>query len=289
MRLRLIRIGLIRILVVELASESFTTVELASESFTTLAAVTLTSSNVTSSGARLTIGNHSGGWYYKKTVPTPAGSCISVAGGTSEVDLSGLDAAKAYTYRAYSDSGCSVELASESFTTLAAVTLTSSNVTSSGARLTIGNHSGGWYYKKTVPTPAGSCISVAGGTSEVDLSGLDAAKAYTYRAYSDSGCSVELASESFTTLAAVTLTSSNVTSSGARLTIGNHSGGWYYKKTVPTPAGSCISVAGGTSEVDLSGLDAAKAYTYRAYSDSGCSVELASESFTTLAAVTLTR
>ena len=46
-----------------------------------------------------------------------------MASGTSEVDISQLSLETAYTYKAYSDSGCSVELASESFTTLV-ITLT---------------------------------------------------------------------------------------------------------------------------------------------------------------------
>lgn len=80
---------------------------------------TLTPSQSTARGARLRIGNHTGAWWYKRTAPTPAGSCQSVSAGTSFVNLTGLSAGTSYTYKAYSASGWgdANELASTTFTT----------------------------------------------------------------------------------------------------------------------------------------------------------------------------
>ena len=80
---------------------------------------TLTPSQITASGARLTIGGHTGAWWYKRTSPTPAGSCQSVSAGTTAVNLTGLSAGTSYTYKAYSASGCgdANELTSTTFTT----------------------------------------------------------------------------------------------------------------------------------------------------------------------------
>ena len=247
---------------------------MASGTFSTLRTPALEASDITSATATLTIVNRTGTWYYKKTSPaTPSGACTVVSTGTT-VALTGLDANTSYTYKAYSDSGCTNELASETFSTPA---LEASDITHQSATLTIVNRTGTWYYKKTTPTPSGACTVVSTGTT-VALTGLDANTSYTYKAYSDSGCTNELASETFSTPA---LEASDITHQSATLTIVNRTGTWYYKKTTPTPAGACTVVSTGTT-VALTGLDANTSYTYKAYSDSGCTNELASGTFTTL-------
>ena len=59
---------------------------------------------------------HTGDWYYKYTSPA-GGSCSASAVTGTSVDLTGLDGNTSYTYKAYSDSGCNTELASETFLT----------------------------------------------------------------------------------------------------------------------------------------------------------------------------
>ena len=71
---------------------------------------TLTASNVTHNKATLTIGNHSGDWYYKATAPT-AGVCSASAVNTLSADLPDLAGNTSYTFKAYSDSTCATELA----------------------------------------------------------------------------------------------------------------------------------------------------------------------------------
>ena len=75
---------------------------------------TLGASDLTPVSATLSIVSHGGAWYYKRTSPTPAGACSSAVDGTKAA-LTGLNPG-AYTYKAYSDSGCATELASLTFT-----------------------------------------------------------------------------------------------------------------------------------------------------------------------------
>ena len=87
---------------------------------------TLTASKIEATSARITIAGHTTAWYYKKTSPTPAGSCTGpVASGTAFKDLTGLTANTSYTYEAFSDSTCTTgnKLATATFTTTPAATL----------------------------------------------------------------------------------------------------------------------------------------------------------------------
>ena len=235
----------------------------------------MSASGVTSTGATLAIANHAGDWYVKKTSPTPEGACSdAISGATHAVDS--LTPGETYTYKAYSDSTCATEIGSATFT---ALKLAASRVADTTARLTLSGHTGSWYVKKTSPTPEGTCSTAISGTTH-DLSTLTRSTAYTYKAYSDTTCVTELASVSFTTLTS-SLTASGVTDGAARLTVGNHTGNWYVKKTAPTPAGACSSAISGTTH-DLSSLTPGVAYTYTAYSDSSCAASVASETFTAI-------
>ena len=147
----------------------------------------LTSSNVTSSGATLTIANHTGNWYYKATTG-PHTTCSSAQSG-STATLTGLTGGTAYTYSAYSDSGCATLLATASaFTTLPPPSLTASDVNLTTATLTVGNHTGQWWYKANA-APHNTCQGpVAANTAAKDLTGLSSYTTYTYKAYSATGC-----------------------------------------------------------------------------------------------------
>ena len=254
----------------EIASETFT----AGGGVTIAAGETLTASAITQTTATLTIANHTGDWYYQYTTPT-GGTCSSAQTGTT-ASLTTLTADTAYTYAAYSDSTCTTLLATAaSFTTL---DLTASAITQTTATLTIANHTTAWWYKQTSPS-AGTCTSVAANTATASLTTLSGATAYTYAAYSDSACATLLATTAaFTTL---DLTASAITQTTATLTIANHTGDWYYQYTTPT-GGTCSSAQTGTT-ASLTTLTADTAYTYAAYSDSGCTTLLATAaSFTTL-------
>ena len=282
--------------------DSTCTTELAEVSFTPSTPSTptpspspeISASAVTATTATLTIANYSGSWYYKRTAPAddgpPYGTC-SAATGTS-VELTGLSASTSYSFTAYSDSGCTTELATATLSTPApGVALTTSNATATSLKLTIANHSGSWYYKHTIPSD-GQCSSAVSSSTAV-ASGLQNSTSYIFKAYSDSGCTTVLATAAATsTLApAVTLTAGDATATSLKLTIANHSGNWYYKYTTPS-GGQCSSAVSGTTAV-ASGLQNSTSYIFKAYNDSGCNTVLATAAaINTLApgapAVTLT-
>ena len=254
--------------------------KIADVSFTTAATITLTASAVTETTATLTIANHSGDWYHKYTVPTtPAGTCSSAVSAAT-ASLTGLTGGTAYTWKAYSDSGCTTEIASETFST---VGLTAGSLTQTTATLTLSNWTADWWHKKTVPaTPAGTCVSVAANTLTASLASLAAGTAHTWEVYSATGCNAadKIADVSFTTAATITLAASAVTETTATLTIANHTGDWYHKRTTPT-GGTCSSAVSAAT-ASLTGLTGGTAYTWKAYSDSGCTTEIASETFSTV-------
>ena len=77
----------------------------------------LTVSNKTATGATLTIGNYIGAWYYKHTTPSN-GTCSSAVSDLTTT-VGSLTANTSYVFKAYSDSGCSTELATaDTFPTL---------------------------------------------------------------------------------------------------------------------------------------------------------------------------
>ena len=80
-----------------------------------------------------------------------------------------------HTVRAYSDSSCSAEIATTTFTVTAS--LTASAISGTGATLTVGGHSGAWSYQGISGTEASSsCADVSAGTTTATLSSLTADK-----------------------------------------------------------------------------------------------------------------
>ena len=237
----------------------------------------------THNSATLTIANHTTAWYYEHT--GAAATCSSVvSAGTDTVTATNLTTGTFSTYEAFSDSNCtsSNKLATATaFTThTAAPTLTTSAVTSEGVMLTVGNYTGPWYHKHTLPA-GGSCSArIPTGTTTAQVGILIPSTSYTYKAYTDSSCATELASAAaFTTHTATTLAASDVTHNSATLTIGNHAGNWYYQRVLP-PGGTC-STQISTTTADLTKLTPGASYTYRAFRDSTCSTGIATASFAT--------
>ena len=79
--------------------------------------MTLTASQETRNTATLTIAHHTGNWWHKQTSPGTGRCSTAISGVTA--NLTGLTPGTPYTWKAYSDSGCSTEIASETFTTQA--------------------------------------------------------------------------------------------------------------------------------------------------------------------------
>ena len=226
-----------------------------------VSATTVARASLTATPTSLTIGDYTGSWWYKADTG-PHATCQGPVSGTSQA-ISGLTSGATYTYKAYADSACKVLLATAAaFTT---PSLTASSITGTGATLTIANHADAWRYKATGGPHTTCQPEVAAGTSTASLTGLTAGTSYTYSAYSDSSCNNLLATAApFTTLA--TLASSNVSATGATLTIAGHTGDWYYRHT--NTGATCDGPVSGTSTTVT--LSANTSYTFSAYSDSEC-------------------
>ena len=271
-------------------SDSGCSAEIAAASAFTVPA--LTASSVTATTATLTLANRSGNWWLKYTSPS-GGTCTAGEADFSHA-LTGLSTNTRYIFRAYSDSSYNNIIATASaFTTDTPGLTAGSTATATTATLTVSNWAqadGAWYYKAN-RAPHASCSSeIAAGTTTASLSGLTMNASYTYTAYSDSSCSNAVATASAFTTDNPTLASSDVTATTATLTLSNWAsadGAWRYKST--TPSGSCSSeVAAGTTTADLTSLATGTSHTFKAYSDSSCSTEIAAASAFTTSTPTLT-
>ena len=160
-------------------------------------------SNVTATGARLSIPNHTAAWWYQRTSPSGDSTCHSVTAGTSLDTLSGLSPGTSYTYKVYDATGCNSADEKDSVTFTTDYSLTASSATTTAATLTLAGYTGNWWLKKTAPTPAGNCTAGESDYSHA-LSNLTAGTTYTYKAYSDSACSTLLATRNFNALSYVT-------------------------------------------------------------------------------------
>ena len=264
-------------------SDASCTTEITDASFTTSAqaAKALRATGITHNRATLTLANHSGDWWLSRTIPADT-TCKS-KGTTYTESLASLTPSTDYTYAAYSNSNCSTEIADVSFQTTAKLpALTVSSITVSSAKLTLTNHSSSWYLQRI--TPSDTTCKSKGTTYTEDLASLDHSTEYIYGAYSDASCTTEIASETFSTLSP-TLTASNVAHNRATLTLVNPVGDWWLKRTTPPDTSNTACKSKGTTYTeDLTGLTASTSYTYKAYSDSTCSTELSSLTFTTEAA-----
>ncbi len=252
-------------------------------------AISLASSEVGSGSAKLTITNWSGDWHYKYTSPT-GGSCSTDAVSGGSTSVTGLVGNTSYTYKAYADSGCTSELAEETFLTKPAKP--------SKPTATAGAGSGKLTLSATLTGGSGALAkwqyTADGGASWNDIttdtdnslshvvSGLTDGTDYTFKVRAENAAGTGPASEASDSAAPVdvTLTASSVEHASAKLTIGNHSGDWHYKYTSPT-GGSCSTDAVSGGSTSVTGLVGNTSYTYKAYADSGCTSELAEETFLT--------
>ena len=180
---------------------------------------------------------------------------------------------------AASDRAAMVYLAANENTST--VALRASNVAATTARLTIANRSGGWYYKADV-APHTACQSQVSGDKE-NLTGLSPNTTYTYTAYGDATCTNanKLATaRAFTTPKSLTV--SSLGSTTATLTVGGHTGNWYYMADTG-PHHYCQGPVTGTSE-NLTGLTSDTTYAYAAFSNPSCRAdsEFARATFTTI-------
>ena len=263
-----------------------TSIRLAQHTFTTLATdATLAASSVEATSATLTIANHIGNWYYKYTSPTGGTCSTDSVSGNSGVSLTGLAGNTSYTYKAYSDSSCNTELA----TALAFLTKpakpgkpTATAGAGSGKLTLAATLIGGsgalskWEYTKDDGANWTDITTDTDNNLSYVVSSLTDDTNYTFKVRATNATGTGPISDASDAAAPLdeTLTATNVEVTTATLTIANYPGSWHYKST--TPAGTCSTDSvSGNSGVSLTGLDGNTSYTYKAYSNSNCSAELA--------------
>ena len=251
-------------------------------------AVTLSADTATAAGMTLTIGNYSLAWYYKYTTPD-GGDCSAAAvpAGTPTKTLTTLTSNTAYTFKAYSDSGCSDSdelAAAASYATLPPKPTTPTVAAGVGSgKLTLSSSatSGGdlaltkWEYTTDNGTNW-TDISSTSTTLSYTVTGFQNNTDYTFKVRASNASGASEASDASQSVAPVdetlTVSKDTITTTGATLTIGNWSAKWYYKHTSPSN-GSCSTqaVPARTSTKAVTGLTPNTSYTFKAYSDSGCS------------------
>ena len=220
----------------------------------------------------------------------------TIAAPTTTTKLTELDPNQSYQvrYRALDDIDTTTptrytgtKWSSAGSATVPAVTLTSSNVTATGATLTLDKWPHEWWYKGS--QSGATCTPVTAetsGTKIVQINTLTHGTGYTYKAYRATGCADadEITTESFTTLTVNLQAAATGTTSGT-LTIQNWTAAWWYKRTTPTGDDTChpVLVTDATAPQPLDGLTASTDYTYKAYKATGCASadEIATGTFTT--------
>ena len=244
----------------------------------------LAASSVEATAATLTIEGHSGDWYYKYTAPA-GGTCSASAVSTLATDLTGLVSNTSYTYKAYTDSGCTDAneiVAASAFLTKPGKATTPSVATNVGngkltltASVTGGGTLTGWQYQQKASSASeyGSWQDVSSTSASLThtVGSLTNGTSYQFkvRARNASGNGAASDASTAATPAAPTLGSSSVEAATATLTVGKWSGAWYYKHTAE--GGGCQGpISAGTTTKALTDLSPNTSYTYKAYSASGC-------------------
>ena len=215
--------------------------------------------DVEATTATLHITNHTGDWYYKHTTPSNGTCSGKVAAGAGKADLT-VSTGTSYTYAAYSDSGCTTLLATAaSFLTKPGQT-TGVTVTAQVQQLdvswtalsgqTVTGYKVQWKSGNEDYNTGDRQKTVTSGSS-ASITGLSDSTTYTVRvtAYNDTGdgaASAESTGTTETPLEPPALTSSAVEATTATLTLANHTGDWYYKRTTPS-GGACSSAVSGTN------------------------------------------
>ena len=145
------------------------------------------------------------GYEYRRKTGTVSGGAVDCAGGawsawtnvtgTDRHTVRNLATGQGYCFEVRAKNADGPGPASAVFTAVAppVPTLAPSAVTHEGATLTLTDHGGRWWYKGSRASAA--CTEGDETTSTAGLTGLDAGTAYTYKAYGDSSCTVELTTD----------------------------------------------------------------------------------------------
>ena len=172
------------------------------------------------------------------------------------MNLTGLTANTSYTFKAYSDSNCTTAnlLATKTFATkLATVTDVSAAARDTKLAVTWTAVTGATRYRiqwKSGNQNWSTSRETTSSSASKTLTTLANDTEYTIQVRAERTNNNGAWSATATgTPAEETLTVSGISATGATLTIGNYSGSWYYKYTVPTTGGSCTSAWAGDGDV----------------------------------------
>ena len=142
----------------------------------------------------LTLANGPSNWWFKIG---GTGTCTAASGSTVS-NIGGYTGTQ--SVKAYSDSLCANELAATTFTVVVPLSLTASGISGTGATLTVGGHSGDWYYQGISGTQASTTCVTVSGSATTTLSGLTADQLYGYTAYTGASCTgTEIGADYFST------------------------------------------------------------------------------------------
>ena len=251
---------------------------------------TLTAGSLEAETATLTIANWPDEWYYKHTVPS-GGACSAKVDANTAANVTGLSGNTSYTYKAYSDSLCTLELAEASaFLTKPGKPSTPTVAAGGGSgtlalSATVGGAGAisGWKYAQKEGTGSfGAWLPIASSASATlshTVSGLDDGTDYQFKVLAENATGDGVESDASTAVAPLdeTLTAGSLEAETATLTIANWPDEWYYKHTVPS-GGACSAKVDANTAANVTGLSGNTSYTYKAYSDSLCTLELAEAS-----------
>ena len=257
-------------------------------------AVTLSAGSVATTTATLTIANHAGNWHYKYTSPA-GGQCSAVQTGAS-AGVTNLKPNTSYTFAAYSEGSCSTTaLATAAAFTTRAAKVTGVRVNTRNTELKVswnaveGAASYKVQWKSGTQEYGSSRQATATGTGHT-ITGLTNNTLYNVRVAAVVGGSDGAWSDEGTgTPKTVYLSADTVTRATATLTLGGHTGSWWWTKDA---SATCSNTGISAYKLSLTDLTAGTEYTIHAFSTSNCAPPtialIAQVTFSTAAAVTLT-
>ena len=256
----------------------------------TWAVPTLTASSVEAMSATLTVANYSGNWYYKYTAPTGGQCSSSPVSGTSKT-LSGLNTGTTYTFKAYSDSTCSNEVATASSFTTKPAKVTGLSVTGGNQSLAVSwsAETGATGYTiqwKSDGEEFGSGQQATPTSNSHSITGLVNGTVYSVRVRATTGGGDGAWSDTATgTPALPDLWVENITWHIANLWLRNWTGGTWSYKVVGQKAAGCYKPRGSSTYAVLDILAPDTDYTVTAHSGLDCVSAnlLDTETFTTRA------
>ena len=218
----------------------------------------------------LTIANHTGSWHYQADTG-PHTSCSSAQSGATAT-LTGLTAGTTYTYKAYSDSGCTTAnlvATASAFTTAITVgnlgetgsltTLTVDSGKAFGQAFTTGSATNGYTLKSatldfgTVVTASAITVSIRseasnqpGSTDLATLSGTPASGQTTFNC-SGSGCNLSASTTYYVYVAATSAAATINTTASDTETLAPSTNGWSIANAVRQQQGGWGEHTGGVS------------------------------------------